>query len=88
MKPIEFPESNKVLTGPANMTEEECGTAPVFTDGKECITKWKMTWSERLHCLFRGHLWISLLSGYTMPPISVFAEKTIFEPVVTEEQAK
>ena len=42
------------------------------------ISKWKMSWRERLHCIFRGYVWVHILSGITQYPMSVHAEETIF----------
>ena len=79
MKPVSFKEATKALIRPSSMTSGECESLLIFTDGKECISKWKMTWRDRLHCLFRGYVWVSILSGLTQYPMSVHAEKTVFE---------
>ena len=78
MKPSRFKESNKVLSKPSSMAKKECGSLPVFSDGKECISKWKMSWAERIHCLFRGYVWVRIRSGYTQPPIVITARGTEF----------
>lgn len=44
MIPIGFEESNVELQRPPNMTDKECRALPVFTDGKQCISKWRMSW--------------------------------------------
>lgn len=78
MNPINFPESNKTLLKPANMTDEECSSLHVFSDGKECISLWKMSWRERLSALFRGRVWVYVMMGQTQPPIALSATKTVF----------
>lgn len=78
MDPMKFVEANKNLQKPHGMTDEECGPLPVFNDGKECISKWDMSLKERLHCLFRGFVWVRVFSGDTQPPILIQAEKTVF----------
>ena len=83
MEHVYFNEANKDLLRPSNMTDEECKTLPVFTDGHTCISKWKMSWLERLHCLFRGYVWVYVRSGATQPPICITAEKTAFETEAT-----
>jgi len=79
MKPVNFKEANKRLFKPSNMTDEECKPLLVFSDGKECISKWTMNWKERLHCLFKGFVWVRIVSGKTQPPIVIQAEKTVFK---------
>lgn len=79
MKASNFSQANQVLQKPSNMTDEECGPLPVFTDKKFCISKWKMNWIERLHCLFKGYVWVFVQSGSTQPPIKVMAYKSAFE---------
>jgi len=81
MQPISFKQSNKKLGPPKGMTEEECGNLPVFTDGQQCISLWKMTWRERLSALFFGRIWLSVYSGQTQPPVWLMAEKEIFKEV-------
>lgn len=78
MFPVDFEEKTKVLQRPPDMTEKECSPLAVWNDGRECISKWQMTFGERLHCLFRGYVWLRVLSGHTQPPVSVVAEKTLF----------
>lgn len=71
MKPIDFKESNKVLLKPSNMTDEECSSLPVYTDGKQCISLWKIGILKRIKLLFTGKVWLSVLSGMTQPPVWV-----------------
>lgn len=78
MEPIQFPQANKNLLKPENMTDEECSSLPVFTDGQQCISLWKMTWIERLNVLLFGKLWVFVISGYTQPPIGFMVNKDIF----------
>jgi hypothetical protein len=74
MKPITFPESNKTLLRPASMTEDECASLPVWTDGHECISRWEPTWKERLMILFGCPVWLRIMSGHTQPPVSLSPE--------------
>ncbi len=78
MKPIKFPESNRELGKPSNMTDEQCGSLPVFTDGVQCISLWKLTWKERLQVLFNGKIWLGVYSGGTQPPVWMDTNKTVF----------
>lgn len=69
MVPIDFKESTKVLGKPSSASAEECGSLPVYGDGKQCMSCWKASWQERLYMLFTGKVWIGVVSGSTQPPI-------------------
>ena len=79
MEPMNFEQANKNLLKPEGMTDEECGSLPVFSDGTQCISLWKMTWRERLSALFFGKIWLSIYSGHTQPPVWLMAKNEIFE---------
>ena len=81
MEPTKFEQANKDLLKPQGMTDEECGSLPVFTDGNECISCWKMTCRERFSALFFGKVWLSVYSGQTQPPVWLMAAKQIFKKV-------
>lgn len=81
MEPTKFKQANKDLLKPEGWTDEECGTLPVFTDNKQCISLWKMTWRERFSALFFGKIWLSVHSGQTQPPVWLMAQKEIFTKV-------
>lgn len=78
MEPVKFKESTRELQRPADMSANECKPLPIFTNGEVCISKWKMSWRERLRCLASGHLWLSVRSGSTQPPVALYAKRTIF----------
>jgi len=84
MEPEYFTEANQTLSKPREMTDDECGSLPVFTDGEYCISLWKMTVKERLSALFFGKVWVFILSGNTQPPISLTCEKEIFSKETTD----
>lgn len=69
MKPIEFEEQNKILTKPEGWTDEQCISLHCFCDDERVISRWQMTWRERLIALFTGKMWVSVISGRTSPPI-------------------
>lgn len=71
MKPATFKESNRELAKPSDMTDAECSSLPVYTDGKICISLWKATWKERIRFLLTGKVWIWVHSGHTQPPIAI-----------------
>lgn len=77
MKPIKFDEQNLVLTAPPD--NEDVLDLPVWTDGSQVVSKWQMTWLDRIKALFYGHIWISLLTNsHTQPPLALSVDKTIF----------
>jgi hypothetical protein len=84
MKPINFPEANKILAKPPGMTDEECGPLPVFNDGQQSISLWKMTWRERFFALFFGRVWLFVVFGQTQPPVALEVKKNIFMEVPAE----
>ena len=78
-RPTSFPESNKTLTKPDSMTDAECSSLPVYTDGRECISCWKLPLRQRLAALFFGRVWLSVLTGTgTQPPVWIDCAKTVF----------
>ena len=81
MIPTDFPEKNKTLTKPQGMTDEECGSLPVYNDGSQSVSCWRMSWRERLSALFRGKVWLQVYAGTTQPPVSLTAANTIFKEV-------
>lgn len=87
MKPIDFKQSTKVLQRPSTMTESECQSLPVWCDGKQCVSCWKPTLKERLNILFRGKVWLGVLSGKTQPPVFVAGEN-VFSKTPIKAQIK
>jgi hypothetical protein len=79
MKPINFAEANKTLGRPSHLTDDECGSLPVFADHVQTISLWRLTWRERFEVLFRGKIWLGVCSGSgTQPPVWMDTEKTVF----------
>lgn len=78
MKPIDFPQSTKVLQKPSTMSDNECSSLHVWNDGKQCVSCWKPTFKERMNILFGGKVWLGVLSGTTQPPVFVSGEM-VFE---------
>lgn len=56
------------------MSAGQCGDLPVYTDGKHCVSCWRPTLKERFYILFRGRIWLGVLSGSTQPPVFVAGE--------------
>lgn len=78
MLAIKFKEANKNLLKPESMSDEECGSLWVYSDGRECISCWRLTWKERIKALLFGKVWLSVLSGHTQPPVWLACDNTVF----------
>ena len=78
MKPISFHGVNVILNAPENWDEEEhgeCKVLPVMRTDGMCISKWSLSWRERLDILFGKSIFVYIASGETQPPISLKVEK-------------
>jgi len=84
MKPIDFPQSTKVLQKPGTMTDEECASLHVWSDGKQCVSKWHLSFRERIKVLFGQDIWLGVMSGKTQPPVFIAAERVFEEPSLKE----
>lgn len=80
MKPIDFPQSSKVLQRPENMLDTDCKPLPIWSDGTECVSCWKPTWKERLRILIHGKVWLGVLSGRTQPPVFITGDDVFPQP--------
>jgi len=79
MKPIEFKEQNKILGKPDSMTDEECGSLPVFSDRNQCISCWELTDEEIEKIKETKCVWIGVMSGHTQPPIFLAVDTPFIE---------
>ena len=85
MQPVKFPEVNQTLAPSGKQySADVVGVVglPCFTNGEQCVSRWKLSWWERLAVLWRGHVWLAVLSGKTQPPVCITVDKTYF---ATEE---
>lgn len=87
MKPIDFPQSTKVLQRPGTLSDAQCGALPVWCDGKQCVSCWKPSFKERVNILFGGGVWLGVMSGKTQPPVFVTGER-VFEKAPIKAQIK
>lgn len=91
MNPVKFAEANKNLLKPNSMSDKECKSLWVFSDGSICVSRWQLNWRDRLRALWYGHIWLTVHSGATQPPVRLDSDATIFETVesqpVTEKLA-
>lgn len=70
MQAVKFPQANVALTAPKGM-EQEVYTLHAHRDGKHHISKWTLTWRERLQVLRTGTIWLWVMSPHSQPPVSV-----------------
>ena len=77
MTPIHFPQANKILAAPLGR-ENDISPLPVHSDGKQCLSCWRLTWSERIRALLHGRVWLCTLTGPTQPPVWLDARRTVF----------
>ncbi len=80
MKPIDFPQSTKVLQKPGTMPDTDCKPLPIWSDGKECVSCWRPTLKERVRILVSGKVWLSVVSGRTQPPVYLTGEHFFVRP--------
>lgn len=78
MKPIDFKQSTKVLQRSADMTNDECSSLHVWSDGMQCVSCWKPSLSERISLVFGGKVWLGVASGSTQPPVFL-SGKNVFK---------
>ena len=58
MTPLEFPEQTMVWA----KNQPPYLPLPAYTDDRETITLWSLTWRERLRVLLTGRLWLRQLN--------------------------
>lgn len=80
MNPIRFAEANRELQKPEGMTDEQCASLPVYTNGQQCVSCWQATWKERIRFLFTGKAWLWVWSGETQPPVAVTVNDPFSRP--------
>lgn len=80
MKPINFKESNLVLTHPTGMTDEECKSLHVWSNGQTCVSVWNTSLFNRIKFIFTNRLYLIINSGPSQPPVRL----TFDNPLITE----
>ena len=58
MKPIGFPEQTRVWAA----NQPPYLPLPAYSDDRETISLWALTWVERIRILFTGRLWLRQLN--------------------------
>jgi len=79
MKPTRFPQQTVELRRPPSMTEGECGTLAVHSNGTHCISRWQPSLGERVRVLFGAPIWLWVWSGVTQPPVALTTESPFVE---------
>lgn len=71
MRGIEFPEATTKLLAPQGM-EDTVYDLHIWKDDNMglIISKWKMSWWDRLRCLLTGTVWLHV-QGTTHPPVTI-----------------
>lgn len=72
MKPTSFKYQNRtLLPSNAEYSANVSGVdpLPIWTDGEQCVSCWRMSWRERLSALLFGRVWLAVLSHNTQPPV-------------------
>ena len=65
MTPIEFPEQTIVWA----KNQPPYLPLPAYTDTRETISCWRLTWRERLRVLWTGQLWLRQMNfGQALQP--------------------
>lgn len=76
MKPIEFPEQTQVWA----KDQPPYLPLPAYSNERETISLWALTWRERLKLLFTGRLWLRQLNfGSALQPQA----PTVHNPFLT-----
>lgn len=78
MYPDTFKQHNRTLGAPPGM--DNCSSLQVYRHPTEplLVSKWRMTWRERLSALLFGKVWVYVHASETHAPISLLVRKDIF----------
>lgn len=77
MDPVDFPESNSVMTAPEVMNVHS------YRDGQQCITCWKPSKSDLVRLCLGEPIWLHVV-GAGMPPVAITVDNP-FQPPVEHE---
>lgn len=77
MRPIEFPQQNRVWA----KDQPEYNPLPAYTDHERTISCWHLTWRERFRVLFGGRLWLSQRNlGHPLQAVALETESPFVPP--------
>ena len=78
MKALHFKEATHVLDKPQGL--KEYGKLPVHFQKPQCVSKWKVTWRERISILIFGRVYVGVFSDSPMqPPFWIKGVRTVFK---------
>ena len=69
------------------MRDDECSSLHVWSDGNQCVSKWKPTFIERIRIAFGAAIWMGIFGGSSQPPVwldatqSPFAKLSLFNRI-------
>lgn len=88
MQGVHFKEETDELRRPPGMTEEQCGSLPIYrTSDGHCISCWELS-DEELETLKKTkRIWLWVWSGKTQPPVSLAVDNP-FEPEPEQVEGK
>lgn len=78
MKAQNFKESTHVLDKPQGL--QDYGKLPIHFQKPQCVSKWKVSWRERISILFFGNVFVGVYSDSPLqPPFWIKGKKTVFK---------
>lgn len=81
-KPVDFKFSNNYL-GPPRRADGSAVPDVIgmhtWTDGQQSVSRWQLTWRERVQAMWHGHVWLGVLSGESQPPVYVATDKELLK---------
>lgn len=78
-RPVEWNGANAGLGAPKGMDALSCSSLPVFKNGINCVSCWKLDEAEIAEIIKTKCIFVSLWSGKTQPPIYVGTEENVRE---------
>ena len=76
-----FPEYNRRYTAPLHWDSDrngECSTLDVFQDDQQMISRWQLTWRDRLRILFGASVWLYIYGAAQHPVVGFNVARTVF----------
>lgn len=74
---VGFEGANHVMEAPEGVPQDECVDLPVFADGQQVISCWRLSEDEIEHIRETGVIWLSVQGG-GMPPVAIAAKGLVF----------
>lgn len=81
MHPVPFPEANTILGGGPGerwQLEHDVVDLPAYRGQGQIISRWCLSAADRIRVLAYGHVWVSVVSPTTSPPIALDTRRTLF----------